>query len=117
MKLVIIESPYKGDLERNSLYLKDALKDSLLRGEAPFASHFIYAAVLDDTNPRERSIGILTGWAWMARADIVAVYSDYGISGGMAEGINNARLLGKTIEYRYIYALGNTGMELDIPCQ
>lgn len=39
MRRVIIESPYHGNVERNLRYLRACLRDSLLRGEAPFASH------------------------------------------------------------------------------
>ena len=39
MRLVVVESPYAGDVEANLAYLRRAMRDCLLRGEAPFASH------------------------------------------------------------------------------
>ena len=39
MKLVIVESPFAGDTERNIRYARACLADCLRRGEAPFASH------------------------------------------------------------------------------
>ena len=33
---VIIESPYAGDVEKNLRYLRAAMHDCLMRGEAPF---------------------------------------------------------------------------------
>lgn len=50
MILVIIESPYAGDVDRNLEYLRAAMRDCLKRGEAPFASHALYTqpGVLDD---------------------------------------------------------------------
>lgn len=42
MKLVVVESPYAGDVERNLRYLRAAMADCLARGEAPFASHGLY---------------------------------------------------------------------------
>jgi hypothetical protein len=57
MKLVILESPFAGDVERNTLYARHALKDSLMRGEAPIASHLLYPQVLDDLIPSERQLG------------------------------------------------------------
>ena len=50
MKLVILESPFAGDVKRNTAYARAALRDSLLRGEAPIASHLLYTqdGVLDD---------------------------------------------------------------------
>lgn len=37
--LVVIESPLKGSFRRNVAYAKAAMRDSLARGEAPYASH------------------------------------------------------------------------------
>jgi hypothetical protein len=42
MKLVIIESPYAGDVEPNVAYAKAAVLDCLSRGEAPYASHLFF---------------------------------------------------------------------------
>ena len=39
---VIIESPYTGDVERNLEYARRCMRDSIKRGEAPFASHLLY---------------------------------------------------------------------------
>lgn len=100
-RLVIIESPYAGDVERNTVYARCALRDCLLRGEAPFASHLLYTqpGVLDDENPTERMDGIMAGFEWRRHAATV-VYTDLGISSGMQMGIEHARLLGSPIEYR-----------------
>lgn len=45
MKLVILESPYAGDVCRNVDYARQCLRDCLLRGESPIASHFVQRAV------------------------------------------------------------------------
>lgn len=103
---VIIESPLAGKsstaLGLNQLYGRAALRDSLLRGEAPMASHMLYAQtfVLDDTNAAERELGMLAGFSWLPLADRVAVYIDRGISSGMKEGIRRAEVLGVPIEER-----------------
>jgi hypothetical protein len=82
---VILESPYAGEVERNINYAKLCLKDSLLRGEAPIASHLLYTqkGILDDTIPQERSLGINAGLAWKSVADKHVFYVDYGYSEGM----------------------------------
>lgn len=106
MKLVILESPYAGaDLEKNLTYARACLKDCLLRGEAPIASHLLYTqpGVLDDTVSAERAKGIVAGHAWMNWADIVVVYTDEGISPGMLQGIERAAYLQIKIEYRKLY--------------
>lgn len=102
MEKVIIESPFAGDVVKNTKYLNAALKDCLLRGEAPFASHALYTleGVLDDNNPEERELGIEAGLVWGDSADKTVVYSDLGISSGMKIGIERALSAGRPIEYR-----------------
>lgn len=56
MRLVIIESPFAGDVEKNTRYARACVRDSLLRGEAPIASHLLYTqgGILNDDVPAER---------------------------------------------------------------
>jgi hypothetical protein len=106
MKLVIIESPFAADTkERSELhvrYARAALRDSLMRCEAPFASHLLYTqpGVLDDGDREERRIGITAGLEWGEWADLVAVYEDLGISPGMEQGIAAAHRRGARVESR-----------------
>lgn len=96
MDLVVIESPYAGvQTERNRRYLRACLRDSLLRGEAPFASHGLYTqpGVLSDDDPNERSHGIKAGFMWRRFANRTAVYTDLGISAGMQLGLEDAQQL------------------------
>lgn len=108
MKLTIIESPYAPtnghSVEENIAYVRRCMADSLARGEAPYASHALYTqpGVLDDTIPTERRLGIDAGFAWGAQADRVAVYSDYGITRGMQEGIARAKSAGQEVVHRTI---------------
>jgi hypothetical protein len=85
MKTVILESPYAGDIERNTEYARKCVRDSLLRGEAPIASHLLYTqpGILREEIPEERQHGIDAGHAWLRFAWLMAVYTDYGISRGM----------------------------------
>ena len=102
MRRVILESPYAGDVEANVAYARCCLADCLARGESPIASHLLLTqpGVLDDNDPNERITGIDAGHAWLPVADAVVVYTDLGISGGMAQGMEVARALGKIIERR-----------------
>lgn len=102
---MILESPYAGDIDRNVEYAREALKDSLMRGEAPLASHLLYtqAGVLDDTVPEERELGIEAGLIWGPDAEMTVVYSDLGISSGMQQGIDRARAEGRPVIHRYLY--------------
>lgn len=104
MRRIILESPFAGDVARNLRYLRACLRDSLLRGEAPFASHAIYTqpGVLDDDKPDDRRLGMTAGWAWMKAAEAVAVYRDLGITPGMEKGIAMARELRLPVEHRLL---------------
>ena len=101
-RLVVIESPYAGNSEANIAYARRAVRDSVLRGEAPIASHLLFTqpGILDDEKPEERAMGIAAGHAWIEIADLVAVYVDRGISGGMREGIERAKRERIPIEFR-----------------
>lgn len=104
MILVLLESPYAGDVDRNLRYARDCMRDCLMRREAPFASHLLYTqpSVLDDHHPSERALGIEAGFVWGACAEKTVVYTDLGISSGMRLGIERARREGRVIEYRVL---------------
>jgi hypothetical protein len=104
MRLVVLESPFSGETGKNVLYAREALRDCLLRGESPVASHLLYTQVLDDLIPEERTLGIEAGLAWLRVAEATVVYADLGISRGMAQGIAAARNQGLEVETRYLYA-------------
>lgn len=105
MAIVVIESPYAGHVKRNLDYARAALRDSLSRGESPFASHLLYTqdGVLDDADPEQRSTGILAGLKYHDIADRVVFYLDYGMSPGMIQAWENAVKNGIRIEARYLY--------------
>lgn len=104
-RLVILESPYSGDVEENVKYARACVKDSILRGEAPIASHLLYTqpGILDDNIPEERALGIGLGHWWCLKAYAMVVYVDRGISKGMEQGIEKGKFYGLPIEYRNIY--------------
>jgi hypothetical protein len=106
MRMVIIESPYAGDIERNVAYARAAMADCLRRGEAPFASHLLYTQpdVLRDEVPEERALGIDAGLELGKRADATVVYTDLGLSRGMEYGIAAAEKANRPIEYRSLGA-------------
>lgn len=108
MDLVIVESPFAGkteeELQENIKYARLAVRDSLLRGESPIASHLLYTqdSILDDNIPEERQMGIDAGLAWRVVANKSVVYTDRGISKGMNYGIDLAMKQGIPVEYRSI---------------
>lgn len=104
MRLVILESPYKGDEEANTEYARKCVRDSLSRDEAPIASHLLYTqpGILNDEIPVERQWGIDAGLAWLRVADAAVVYKDKGITEGMEKGIAAAKEANIPVEYRKI---------------
>ena len=93
MKRVLIESPFAGEVDRNQMYARFCLHDSVTRfKEAPYASHLLFTQefILDDDVPEERKLGIDAGLVWGEVAEKTIVYVDLGMSTGMAYGILNA---------------------------
>lgn len=103
MKLVIVESPFAGEIARNKLYARFAMHDCLVNhGESPYASHLLYTQdhVLRDEIPEERKLGIEAGFAWRATADYSVFYTDLGVSGGMQLGMEDLTKKGKEFKVR-----------------
>lgn len=111
---VQIESPFgaptRDGIITNVAYALIAMRDSLRRGEAPFASHLLYTQMFDDTDPDERRIGIEAGLVIGEHAGLTALYEDLGISTGMQYGIENANTVGRPVVYRRLY---DTALSLD----
>lgn len=100
--VVVVESPFAGEVERNVEYAFRALRDCIDRDESPYASHLLLTRVLDDGDEDDRARGLRLGAQVTSRADKVVVYDDYGLSGGMHAGIARAHELGVPVEYRSI---------------
>jgi hypothetical protein len=102
-RIVVIESPYAGDVDLNVHYARLCVKDCLNRGEAAYASHLFFTQdhILDDTVPEERQLGMEAGKLIEETLFApVVVYQDLGISKGMEWGIQKAKEQGREIEYR-----------------
>lgn len=104
MRLVVLESPFAGEIEKNIEYAKLCVRDCLQRGEAPIASHLLFTqpGILKDEVPDERKLGIAAGHAWTPAADAVVVYLDRGMSKGMLAGIKAALRSGTHVEVRFL---------------
>ncbi len=104
--LAALESPYAGDVERNTRYAAACMADSIARGEAPFAMHLLYTypGILNDDDPRERAIGIECGLNWYSTADLTVVYTDLGITPGMKLGIEQAQKDMRPVDMRKLAA-------------
>lgn len=105
---VLIETPFAAGSTTgatlNQLYGRAALRDSLMRGEAPMVPHLLYQQtyVLDEGDPDERQIAEAAGRSWLPFVDRVAVYVDREITPAMRAGIERARSLGIEVEERSV---------------
>lgn len=99
-KRVVIISPLRGDYARNHRYALLCAKDCIQRGESPFASHLFYPLFLDDQLPDDRFAGMNAGRDWMEAAQVIAVYTDLGISEGMKGDIEFAQKRKMIPQYR-----------------
>lgn len=98
--LVILESPYAGDVEGNLTYARRAALDCALRGESAQASHLLFTQFLDDKVPGQRELGIRLGLAWTRVADYSAFYTDRGWSTGMLRALDASWFRRKRIVVR-----------------
>jgi len=105
VRLVIIESPYAGDVAANVAYARECVRDALKRGEAPIASHLLFTqpGILRDDVPEERALGIAAGLAWRKVADASVFYTDRGWSQGMVSAYQAAQLSDAPIELRALH--------------
>lgn len=102
----MIETPLmaRGErtMEMNLEYARDCTKDSLRRGEAPFAMHLLYTQVLNDLDKADRALGITCGLEWSKHADLIVFYIDHGFSSGMQLAHDMALRRGQQIETRFL---------------
>lgn len=84
VKMIIgIISPYSGDTERNTAFLRAIVRSILAEGHTPLAGHALYPQVLDDTNPEQRAQGMAAGQHLLTVCCEVRVYDQLGMSAGM----------------------------------
>lgn len=107
-KRVILESPLawdsKEEKERNLSYAKDCLTHSLWLGEAPVAFHLLYpkvaGGILRDEDTQARNLGLWCGNRWLKGAQLVAFYTDHGMTSGMEERLELAQDASVRIKFR-----------------
>lgn len=105
-KLCVLETPFAGDVEGNLTYARECMRDMLVRGESPYASHLLYTQpnVLDDNIPEERNLGIYAGFAWKNLSKVHTVfYLDRGMSKGMQLAKDYCIENQMSFEERYLY--------------
>lgn len=93
MKIIYVASPYAGDIQKNTEFVKRACRHVMNEGHAFFAPHLLYPNLLDDSQPRERQLGIDMGLAMLEHCDELWCYGER-ISHGMMQEIAVADSLG-----------------------
>lgn len=100
--VVIVESPFAGDMEGNRRYAIKACANCLQQQEVPYASHVFFPQILDELKPEERELGLTAGYAFWRTATKIVFYIDRGMSNGMKRAEERAVKMGFKIEYRHI---------------
>jgi hypothetical protein len=93
-RVVIVESPFAGEIEANRRYTIEACADCFRRGETPFASHLLYPQILDELKSDDREKGINAGYAFWRLAHAIVFYVDRGWSPGMLRAKERAEHIG-----------------------
>lgn len=104
--VVLVLTPWEsGPKGRVRQYIRMCIRDCLVREEIPWASHVMFAwtEALYDDDPEQRAEGLAVAKQMSKRCDLIAVYSDLGVTSGMREVLTFAAFQGKKIEHRKIY--------------
>lgn len=113
--IVVVESPYSGDVERNIAYAQRAMADARNRGEIAIVSHLMWTQhheapryFVSDYDPkytlvncgRERSLRQTEQLRKMASK--VVFYIDYGFSSGMDAALQHCKEAHIAHEFRQL---------------
>ena len=98
MKLVIVCSPYQGNILDNTEKAKEYCKYVCRQGHTPFAPHLFFPRFLKENNSDEREAGIRLGIEVLKRADEIWIFGDT-VTEGMKQEIEAAKKFNKTIKY------------------
>jgi hypothetical protein len=96
--IVYICSPYAGDIEKNVKAARDYCRFAVDKGFIPVAPHLLFPQFMDDTDPKERELGLFFGNALMSKCSEVWVFGSV-ISPGMQAEIKRARWKNYRLRY------------------
>ena len=98
--VVILESPYSGDIPRNIAYAQRCMADSRLRGEITLVPHLLWTQhhlcpdhFVSDYDPKYelkqigRDVSLEQIHVLRRLSQMVVFYFDYGLSSGMNDGL------------------------------
>ena len=96
--IVYICSPYAGDVEKNVAAAQSYSRFAVDKGYIPVAPHLLFPQFLNDSNPKERQLGLFFGNALMSKCSEVWVFGDR-ISSGMEAEIRRAKWKNYRLRY------------------
>ena len=96
--IVYICSPYAGDVQANTEAARRYSRFAVKTGYIPIAPHLLFPQFLNDSNPKERQLGLFFGNALMSKCSEVWVFGDR-ISAGMEAEIRRAKWKNYRLRY------------------
>lgn len=96
--IVYICSPYAGDVENNIAAARRYSRFAVESGYIPIAPHLLFPQFLNDTDPKERELGLFFGNAILSKCAEMWVFGER-ISEGMDTEIKRAIWKGHRIRY------------------
>ena len=96
--IMYICSPYSGDIDTNVDAARQYSRFAVEQGYIPIAPHLLFPQFLDDTNPKERQLGLFFGNALMSKCSEIWVFGSY-ISPGMEIEIERAKWKNYRLRY------------------
>ena len=94
--IVFICSPYAGDIENNVNAAQKYCRFAVAMGYIPFAPHLLFPQFLNDSDPKERDLGLFFGIVLMSKCAELWVFGET-VSAGMAKEIEKAEKRGMWI--------------------
>ena len=88
--IVYICSPFAGDLEKNVVAARTYSRFAVEQGYIPIAPRLLFPQFLDDSDPKERELGLFFGNAIMSKCSEVWVFGSH-MSSGMEAEIKRAK--------------------------
>ena len=96
--IVYICSPCAGDIEKNVVATRTYSRFAVEQGYIPIAPHLLFPQFLDDSDPKERELGLFFGNAIMSKCSEVWVFGSH-ISSGMEAEIKRAKWKNYRLRY------------------
>ena len=96
--IVYICSPFAGDIEKNVAAARTYSRFAVEQGYIPIAPHLLFPQFLNDSDPKERELGLFFGNAIMSKCSEIWVFGNH-ISSGMKAEIKRAKWKNYRLRY------------------